>query len=81
MTFKTIDTTDLRNNLSEVIDSVKSGETIIVKKRGKMRVVMVDLDDYEDLLAVSDPEYVKSIVEARAEKTFHTPEEVFGDLW
>lgn len=81
MTVKTIDSTDLRNNLGEAIDSIKPGHALIVKKRGKMRVAMIDLDEYEDMLAASDPEYLKSIAEARASKERYTMEEVFGDVW
>ena len=81
MTTKTIDATDLRNNLSEAIDSVKPGQALLVKKRGKLRVAIVDLDEYEDMLAVADPEYVKSIAAARASQQRYSLEEVFADVW
>ncbi len=81
MTIKTIDATVLRNNLSDAMDAVTSGQALIVKKRGKDRVVMIDVDAYEDYLAAQDPEYLKSIAEARAEKEVYSPEEVFGELW
>ena len=61
MTTKTIDSSDLRNNLSSTIDAVTSGHTLIVKKRGKEQVAIIDIDTYEDLLEASNPEYLKSI--------------------
>lgn len=81
MAAKTIDSTNLRNNLSEAIDSVKPGSALLVKKRGRLRVAIVDLDEYEDLLVASDPEFVKSIAEARADKHHYTLQEVFADVW
>ncbi len=81
MTTKTINATDLRNNMSDALDIVKSGEMLIVKRRGKDEVAMIDIDLFEDYLASQDPAYLKSIAEARASKERFTPEEVFGDLW
>ncbi len=82
MSTKTIDATDMRNNLSEALDAVsKSKNIILVKRRGKVESALIDVDVLEDLLAASNPEYLKSIAEARASKEWYTPEEVFGDLW
>lgn len=83
MTVKTIDATDLRNNLSDAMSFVAAGQPLIVKKRGLDRVVMIDLDAYEDYLAAQDPEYIKSIAEARAQYKngeVFSLEEAFGDL-
>jgi PHD/YefM family antitoxin component YafN of YafNO toxin-antitoxin module len=83
MTTKTIDATDLRNNLGEAIDIAAAGDTLLVKKRGKLRVAMINLDRYEDLLAASDPDYRRSIAEARAQYQkgeVFTLEEAFGDI-
>jgi len=30
---------------------------------------------------VQNPEYLKSIADARKSKDLYTPEEVFGDIW
>lgn len=81
MTMKTIDASVLRNNLGAAINEVNKGQALIVKKRGKDRVVIIDIDAYEDYLAAQDPEYLKSIAEARASKERYTTEEVFGELW
>ncbi|HVC36573.1 MAG TPA: type II toxin-antitoxin system Phd/YefM family antitoxin [Candidatus Dormibacteraeota bacterium] len=82
MSTKTIDASLLRKNLSEALDSVHDDKSIIlVKRRGKVESALIDIDTLEDLLAVQDPDYVKSIAEARASKDWYTPEEVFGDLW
>jgi len=83
MTTKSIDTTDLRSNLGNVIDSVTSGETLIVRKRGKDQVAIIDIDTYEDLLEAANPEYLKSIKTAREEYKkgdVFSLEDVFGDL-
>ncbi len=82
MSTRTIDASVLRKNLSEALDTVRDTKSILlVKRRGNMESALIDIDMLEDLLAVQDPEYVKSIAEARASKKWYTPEEVFGDLW
>lgn len=83
MTTKTIDATDLRNNLSQALLSIAGGETLLVKKRGKLQVAMVDLDRYEDLLAASNPKNLQAIKEARAQYAAGNVlsfDEVFGDI-
>lgn len=83
MTIKTIDATDLRKNLSDAMDVVADGQPLIVKKRGKERVIMINMDAYEDYLAAQDPEYIKSIAEARAQYKrgeVFSLEEAFGDI-
>ena len=82
MSTKTIDASMMRKNLSEALDTVRDTKSIIlVKRRGSVESALIDIDTLEDLLAVQDPEYVKSIAEARASKEWYTPEEVFGDIW
>lgn len=83
MTTKTIDSTDLRNNLSDAIETVMAGQNLIVKKRGKDQVAIIDIDLFEDYLAAQDPEYLKGIAEAREQYKrgeVFTMEEVFGDI-
>jgi prevent-host-death family protein len=81
MSIKTIDASVLRNNLGAALSSVNKDHALIVRKRGKDQAVIIDIDAYEDYLAAQDPEYLKSIAEARASKERYTPEEVFGELW
>lgn len=83
MTIKTIDATDLRNNLSDAIQAVSEGETLIVKKRGQDKAVLIDLDAYEDYLAAQDPKYLKSIEKARHQANtgeLVSWDEVFRDI-
>ena len=82
MSTKTIDASMMRKNLSEALDTVRDSKSIIlVKRRGNVESALIGIDTLEDLLAVQDPEYLKSIAEARASKEWYTPEEVFGDIW
>ena len=84
MTVKSIDAAVLRANLGTAIDEVaKKGNILQILRRGKSEVAMVDLDMLEDMLALRNPEYIKSIKQARAEvkagKT--TPfEDVFNEI-
>ena len=77
---KTITASDLRANLSDTLDAVNSEEIVIVTRRGKKERAIIDLDTLEDLLAASNPEYLKSIKEARESSEYFTHEQVFGDL-
>ena len=82
MITKTIDASDMRKNLSQALDAVRDNKNIIlVKRRGKVESALIDIDNLEDMLAVQNPDYVKSIAKARADKKTYTPDEVFGDLW
>lgn len=81
---KYISTTVLRNNLSDVLTEVSEKQKyLIVTKKGRLNSALVNLDFFEDLLALSSPEYLTSIKEAREEYKngdFLTHEQVFGQL-
>lgn len=80
---KTISASNLRNNLSDALDSISDNEVLIVTRRGKSERAIIDLDKLEDLLAASNPEYLRSIAEAREQikkGEVHTFEEVFGNI-
>lgn len=80
---KTISASKLRNNLADTLDSLSDDDVLIVTRRGKKEHAIVDLDKLEDILAACDPEYVKSIEEAREQikrGEVHTFDEVFGNL-
>jgi antitoxin (DNA-binding transcriptional repressor) of toxin-antitoxin stability system len=80
---KTIDSTDLRNNLGESIDLVGKGETLLVKRRGQLKAALIDIDTLEDLLEAGDPKYVASIKKARADyksRQVFSLDEVFGNI-
>jgi PHD/YefM family antitoxin component YafN of YafNO toxin-antitoxin module len=82
MSTKTIDASVMRKKLSEALDTVhESKDIVLVKRHGKVESALIDIDTLEDLLSIQNPEYVKSIAEARASKEWYTPEEVFGDHW
>lgn len=80
MTTKTISASNLRTRLSDTLDAVGDDDVVIVTRRGKKERAIIDLDRLEDLLAASDPEYLKTIKEARASTEYFSHEEVFGDL-
>lgn len=84
MSTKTIDTTELRNNLSATIKSLAKDDVLFIKSRGKLTgKVIVDDEILEDLLLLKDEGYLKEISEARQQikdgKTY-TFDEVFGDV-
>ena len=84
MSTKTIDTTDLRNNLSATIKAVGKDDIVFIKSRGKLTgKVIIDDDLLEDLLLLNDSEYIASISKARYEikkGDVYTFDEVFGDV-
>ena len=78
-----INSTILRNNLSSAIKEVKKKDYFLVAKRGKITSALVDIDLFEDLVALSNKQYVKSIKKARKEYEkgeIFTNEEVFGEI-
>lgn len=77
---KTISASDLRNGLADALDAVNNNDILIVTRRGKKERAIIDLDKLEDILAASDPAYLKKIKEARASKEYFSHEDVFGDM-
>ena len=81
---KVVDSSTLRTHLSDVLDEVaQKRDYVLVTKRDKPVSALVNLDLFEDLLALTSLDYRKSIREARSQvrkgKTY-THEEVFGKL-
>lgn len=74
----------LRNNLYNVLDSLKERkEFMLVSRKGKLVSAIVDIDFFEDLLALASPSHIKSVKEAREDykkgRVF-THTEVFGEI-
>lgn len=84
MSTKTIDTTDLRNNLSATIKALGKNDILFIKSRGKLTgKVIIDDDILEDILLLQDTDYLKSVASAREEikrGDTYTFDEVFGDV-
>ena len=81
---QTVPITTLRNNLADVLEEVaKKRQYLLVTKKNNPVSVLVNLDFFEDLLALASPKYLKSIKEARKqyqEGKHYTHEGVFGKL-
>ena len=80
-----IQASTLRNNLAGVLSAVekKSKDYLLVTKKGTPSAALVNLDFFEDLLALSSPKYLKSIKEARKQikkGEYFSHDEVFGEL-
>jgi PHD/YefM family antitoxin component YafN of YafNO toxin-antitoxin module len=78
-----VNTTVLRNNLSQAMSQVSKKNYLLVAKRGKLKSAIVDIDLFEDLLALANPKYLASIKKARKEYEkgdFLTHEKVFGEV-
>lgn len=81
--YKTIRSTTLRSNLSEVLAAAEKGEKYLVTKKGRPIAGIVDLGLFEDFLALTSPKYLKSIKEAREQVKkgqVYSHEEVFKDI-
>jgi prevent-host-death family protein len=81
---KTINTTNLRNNLKEATTYVrKSKKPLIITERGVPTTVLVDIDEYEDYLESRNNEYVASVKKSREQikkGEVFTIDEVFGSI-
>lgn len=63
---KEVTVSTLRQNLADALKAVEKGKDyMIITKRGKMVSALVNPDLFEDLLALSSPNYLKSIKRAR----------------
>ena len=79
-----INTTVLRNNLADSLNEVvNKKDNLLVAKKGKITSAIVNIDLFEDLLALTNKNYVKSIKKARKEYEkgdFFTHDQVFGNV-
>jgi PHD/YefM family antitoxin component YafN of YafNO toxin-antitoxin module len=77
-------TTTLRNNLAESIKEVQENKDyLLVSNKGKITSAVVNIDLFEDLVALSNKDYIKSIQKARKKYEkgeVFTHEDVFGEL-
>lgn len=80
MSTKTLTVSELRSNLADSLDAINNDEVLIVTRRGKKERAIIDLDHLEDLLAVTNPEYLTEIKKARDSKEYFSHDEVFGDI-
>lgn len=79
-----ITTTILRNNLADTLKEVSGKKDyLLVAKKGKITSALVNIDLFEDLLALVNKKYVNSIKQARKEYKngdFLTHNQVFGSI-
>lgn len=79
-----ITTTILRNNLADTLKEITNKKDyLLVAKKGKITSAIVNIDLFEDLLAMTNKKYVESIKKARKEYSngdFFTHDQIFGSL-
>lgn len=79
----TVNATVLRNNLSDAIKEIsKKRDYLLVARRGKITSALVDIELFEDLIALSNKKYLASIKKSRQEYEkgdIFTHQEVFGE--
>ena len=79
-----VNATVLRNNLSDALNEVNKGKDfLLVAKKGKITSALVNIDLFEDLLALSNKDYLKSIKEARADYkkgNIFSHDQIFGEV-
>lgn len=80
MSAKTISVSNLRSGLGDALDAVTADDILIITRRGKKERAIIDLDVLEDLLAASNPAFLKKIRTARASTDYLSHEDVFGAI-
>ena len=79
-----ITTTVLRNNLADTLKEVNSKKDyLLVAKKGKITSAIVNIDLFEDLLALTNKKYLQGIKQAREEyknKNLLIHDDIFGGL-
>ncbi len=79
-----ITTSILRNHLADSLNEVSGKrDYLLLTRKGRITSALVNIDLFEDLMALKDKKYVDSIRKARAEYRsgeYFTHDDVFGDL-
>jgi PHD/YefM family antitoxin component YafN of YafNO toxin-antitoxin module len=80
---RVIPATEMRNNLSSVLDAVELEGITLIRRHKQTNVALINADLLEDLLELHDRDYVRSIAQARQdvkEGRTYTLDQAFGDL-
>ncbi len=81
---KTINATKLRNNFKESMLHVKNTKSpLVITERDIPTAVLIDIDEYEDMLSTKDKEFLVSIKKARLEYiqgNVFNMQDVFADV-
>ena len=84
MSIKTVSSTKLRDNFASILDAIGADNSFyIITRNGKQEHAIISLEKLEDLLAASNPQYLKEIAEARKQAEagdLFALEDVFGDV-
>lgn len=79
-----VNATTLRNHFADALKEVdRNKDFLLVTKKGEISSALVNIDLFEDLLALTDTAYLTSIVKARKEYKngdILSHDQVFGDL-
>ena len=79
-----VSSTVLRNNLADTLVEVsQKKDFLLVAKRGKITSALVNIDFFEDLIALTNKKYQESIKKAREEYRrgeIFSHGEVFGEI-
>ena len=78
-----VNATVLRNNFADSMKQVAKKDYLLVAKKGKITSALVNIDLFEDLLALANKKYLASIKKAREEfkkGEVLTHQQVFGEL-
>ena len=79
-----VSSTVLRNNLADTLKQVANKKDyLLVSKKGRITSALVNIDLFEDLLALANKDYVRSIQTARKEyqnRDVLTHDQVFGEI-
>jgi len=79
-----VNATVLRNNLADSLKEVSTNkEYLLVAKKGKITSALVNIDLFEDLLALANKDYVESVKKARREYEkgdVLNHQQVFGEI-
>jgi len=79
-----VNATTLRNHLADTLKEVdKKRDFLLVSKSGQISSVLVNIDLFEDLLALTDTNYLASVRKAREEYKngdVLSHDQVFGEL-
>lgn len=65
---KTINSTKLRSNFKDTMDYVKKSKNpLVITERNIPTSVIIDIDEFEDLLSGKDKDFLASIKKARSQ--------------
>ena len=81
---KTINVTEAKARLNEIIKEIEDHEIYYLTKNGRLACILLNVDEWESiqetLAVLGDPDLMRQLAESERTSVVYSLDEVFGDV-